>query len=112
MTIQTRDIKSRASTFYSSSKRLDATLRECEAGSRTMAEAAFEGIVESEGGRIVDCNEQLARMLGYTVAELKGVDIAGSFIANPPLYLISPTVTIRLSMKRAAPIPLRAWRRM
>jgi len=39
-------------------------------------EATFEGIVESEAERIVDCNEQFARMLGYTVAELKGMELA------------------------------------
>jgi PAS domain S-box-containing protein len=32
--------------------------------------------VESEAGRIVDCNEQLAGMLGYSVAELRGTELA------------------------------------
>ena len=54
----------------------EAALRESQARLATFAEATFEGIVESEAGRIVDCNEQLARMLGYSVAELKGVEIA------------------------------------
>jgi PAS domain S-box-containing protein len=38
--------------------------------------ATFEGIVESEAGRIVDCNEQCARMAGRPVAELRGLAIA------------------------------------
>jgi PAS domain S-box-containing protein len=38
-------------------------------------EASFEGIVESESGRIVDCNEQFARIAGATVAELRGTRI-------------------------------------
>ena len=54
----------------------DAALRESQARLATFAEATFEGIVESEEGRIVDCNEQFARMLGYSVAELKGIEIA------------------------------------
>ncbi|HUC83951.1 MAG TPA: PAS domain S-box protein, partial [Candidatus Acidoferrales bacterium] len=37
--------------------------------------AAFEGIFESENGRILDCNEQFARMLGRTIEDLKGVAI-------------------------------------
>ncbi len=40
------------------------------------AEATFEGIVESEEGRIIDCNEQLACMLGYGVHEMKGMAIS------------------------------------
>ena len=54
----------------------EAALRESRARLATFAEATFEGIVESEAGRIVDCNEQFARMLGYSVAELRGMEIA------------------------------------
>jgi PAS domain S-box-containing protein len=54
----------------------EAALRASQARLAVFAEATFEGIVESEAGRIVDCNEQLARMLGYSVAELKGMEIA------------------------------------
>jgi PAS domain S-box-containing protein len=53
-----------------------AALREGEARLAAFAEATFEGIVESEAGRIVDCNEQFSRMLGYNTAELKGRTIA------------------------------------
>jgi PAS domain S-box-containing protein len=54
----------------------EATVRESQARLAMFAEATFEGIVETEAGRIVDCNEQLARMLGYSVAELRGVQAA------------------------------------
>jgi PAS domain S-box-containing protein len=47
-------------------------LRDTKARLEMFAEATFEGIVESDDGRIVDCNEQFARMLGSSVAELKG----------------------------------------
>ena len=53
-----------------------AAVRESQARLAAFAEATFEGIGESEAGRIVDCNEQLARMLGYSVAELMGAEIA------------------------------------
>ena len=57
-------------------KRADEALRKSEARLATFAEATFEGIVESEAGRIIDCNEQYARMMGSTVTELKGTEIA------------------------------------
>ncbi len=40
------------------------------------AAATFEGIVETRGGRILDCNEQFARMFGCAVEELKGTAVA------------------------------------
>ena len=54
----------------------EAALSESRARLATFAEATFEGIVESEAGQILDCNTQFARMLGYTVAELRGMEIA------------------------------------
>ena len=47
-----------------------------EARLAAFAAATFEGIVESRAGRIVDCNQQFAQMLGRTAAELKGLAIA------------------------------------
>jgi PAS domain S-box-containing protein len=69
----------------------EAALRESQARLASFAGATFEGIVESEAGRIVDCNEQLARMLGYTVGELRGMEIA-SLIAPEDLERVSATV--------------------
>ena len=54
----------------------DVSTREIRERLATFAEATFEGIVESESGRILDCNEQFARMLGYSMEEMKGMDIA------------------------------------
>ena len=50
----------------------DTALHESRARLAAFAEATFEGIVESEEGIILDCNEQLGRMLGYEPAELLG----------------------------------------
>ena len=47
-----------------------------EARLAAFAAATFEGIIESRHGRIVDCNEQFARMTGRSPAELKGMPIA------------------------------------
>ena len=41
----------------------------------TFTAAIFDGLVETEGGRIVDCNPQFARKVGYTVAELRGMEL-------------------------------------
>jgi PAS domain S-box-containing protein len=54
----------------------EAVVRESLARSASFAEATFEGIVESEAGVIVDCNEQFAGIAGYGVAELRGMKIA------------------------------------
>ena len=54
----------------------EAATRENRERLATFAEATFEGIIESEAGRILDCNEQFARMAGYSVAELRGKEIA------------------------------------
>jgi PAS domain S-box-containing protein len=61
-------------------KRAEEALRDSEARLATFAAATFEGIVESEAGRIIDCNEQYAQMLGYSVAELKGAEFASMIV--------------------------------
>jgi PAS domain S-box-containing protein len=43
---------------------------------KAFVSATFEGIIESESGRIITCNEQFARLLGSTVQELEGQCIA------------------------------------
>jgi len=57
-------------------KRTEAALRETAARMAMFASATFEGIVESTAGRILDCNEQFAQITGYSVAEMKGMEIA------------------------------------
>jgi len=51
----------------------EAELTASESRFRLLAASTFEGIGVSEQGRIVDCNEQLLEMLGYTRAELVGM---------------------------------------
>ncbi|MBU1396632.1 MAG: PAS domain S-box protein, partial [Gammaproteobacteria bacterium] len=50
----------------------EQALRENEERLALFAATTFEGIVISKRGRILDCNEQFARMLGSTVKELTG----------------------------------------
>jgi PAS domain S-box-containing protein len=51
---------------------MERTARENEQRFRTLADAAFEGIGFTEGGRIVDCNEQLGQILGIESSALIG----------------------------------------
>ena len=53
-------------------KQAEQALRESEERFHSLAAAAFEGIAISEGGRIIEANDQLAQMLGYTREELLG----------------------------------------
>src|SRR5262249_11393185 len=50
-------------------------LRQSEERLRNLTAAAFEGIGITEGGKILDVNDQLARMLGYTREEMIGQDV-------------------------------------
>src|SRR5512139_2460673 len=66
-TVILRDISKRV--------RDEQALRESEERLALFAATTFEGIVVSERGRILDCNEQVARMTGYTINELVGRSI-------------------------------------
>jgi len=52
-------------------KLAEERLKESEKRFRNLSEAAFEGIVFSEKGMIVDTNEAFARIFGYGLKELK-----------------------------------------
>ncbi|MEN6586956.1 MAG: PAS domain-containing protein [Sulfuricella sp.] len=51
------------------------SLRESRERLALFAEITFEGIVISENGKVVDCNEQFAELMGYPLHELKGMSI-------------------------------------
>ncbi|MBT4500703.1 MAG: PAS domain S-box protein [Gemmatimonadetes bacterium] len=52
-------------------------LQESEERFRRLADAAFEGIIISEQGRILDVNLQMAEMSGYSAAEMIGMNVFG-----------------------------------
>ncbi|HJX62180.1 MAG TPA: PAS domain S-box protein, partial [Dehalococcoidia bacterium] len=54
--------------------RLAEILRESEERFRGLTEAAFEGILIHEDGRILGANQRLAEMLGYELSELIGME--------------------------------------
>ncbi|MDA8016894.1 MAG: PAS domain S-box protein [Thermoanaerobaculia bacterium] len=53
-------------------KRAETALRDSEERFRRLADATFEGIVVSQDGVVVDCNEQYAHMVGGSVEEIVG----------------------------------------
>jgi PAS domain S-box-containing protein len=57
-------------------KRAEEALLHSEQRFETLAAATFEGILISEHGRIIDANDQLARLVGYELNELIGLDVA------------------------------------
>ncbi len=55
-------------------KKAEQALRESEERFRNLTEAAFEGIVITENGRIIDINDQALKFLGYERSEVIGRD--------------------------------------
>jgi PAS domain S-box-containing protein len=77
-------------------KETEEALRLSEERLRRMAEASFEGLAFSENGLLIDANEQLARMLGYSLDEL---------IGKPVVELVAPEHRARVgdAMQRHEP---------
>jgi len=66
----------------------EQAIRESEERFRLLSEAAFEGIGIADEGRIVDCNEDLATMLGYRRDEM---------IGRPVLDFVAPADAERVA---------------
>jgi PAS domain S-box-containing protein len=73
------------------SKRAEEELRESERRFRSLSEAAFEGIVITERGRVVDMNPQAAAMLGHTVSEMIGRPVA-DFVAADSVAMVEERI--------------------
>jgi len=54
-------------------KRAEEALRESDERYRALVESAFEGIVISRAGKILEANESFARMFGYELPEVIGL---------------------------------------
>jgi len=54
-------------------KQAEEAVRQSEANYRTLVESSPDGVVSVNGeGRIIDCNEGICQLLGYTKEEIKG----------------------------------------
>ena len=67
--------------------RAEQAIQESEQRFSVLSAAAFEGIVISDKGRIVDINEQLAAMLGYERLEMINLTVE-KFVAPESLELV------------------------
>ena len=65
----------------------EKALQESEERFSVLSEAAFEGIVISDKGRVVDTNKQLATMLGYERPEMLDLPVE-TFVAPESLDLV------------------------
>lgn len=72
-------------------KRAEDALRESEERFSMLSEAAFEGIGFSDEGRVIDCNEQLATMLGYSQSEMIGLEVS-KFVAPESFEIVSKQI--------------------
>lgn len=72
----------------------EVALRDTKERLAMFVDATFEGIVETDADQVVDCNEQFASMLGYTVAELKGMNIA-RFISSEDIEQVTTIIRQR-----------------
>jgi PAS domain S-box-containing protein/putative nucleotidyltransferase with HDIG domain len=68
-------------------KQAEAALQESEQRFSVLSAAAFEGIVISDRGQIIDVNEQLAAMLGYERPKMIGLPVE-KFVAPESLELV------------------------
>jgi PAS domain S-box-containing protein len=71
---------------------LSEALRASQRRYAAFAAATVEGIIESNDGRIVSCNEQFARMVGCPLADLVGRTIA-EFVAPDDLERVRSNIT-------------------
>ena len=75
-------------------RRAEERLRESETELRSLAEAAFEGIVLTENGRILLVNERFAEMMGYAVEELVGTNPS-----EEGLFTVAPEVRAEVAAR-------------
>jgi len=72
-------------------QRLDEALQHSEERFRLFSEAAFEGLLIHEEGRIVDLNSALARMFGYSAEEMRG-HLVWEYLTEESRRLAEPRV--------------------
>ena len=72
----------------------NAALLESEKRFRKLSDAAFEGIVVTEHGKVIEANRAFARMFGYKEAEVVGMG-AAEFVAPESLDLVTRKISSR-----------------
>jgi diguanylate cyclase (GGDEF)-like protein/PAS domain S-box-containing protein len=90
----------------SAAEAAESARRQAEERTRRLAESAFEAIVITEDGRIVDANDAALHMFGYSPGEAAHLGVA-DFV--PPEYL--PMVAGRADMSEAPPMEIEVLRK-
>lgn len=81
---------------------VEAALRESEETFRVLVEIALDGIfIETQAGRIVDCNPSACAMFGYTRAELIGMWI-GDLMPEEFAATLPPLITAEMTTGHVA----------
>ena len=75
-------------------KRAEQELRESEERFRNLNAAAFEGIVISENGRLIDVNDQALKLFGYEREEMIGRNVI-DFVSPETRALVSEAIRNR-----------------
>jgi PAS domain S-box-containing protein len=72
-------------------KRAEEALRESEERFRNLTSAAFEGIVITENGRVIDINDQALKLLGYQREEIIGREVC-DFVSPETRQLVAARI--------------------
>jgi PAS domain S-box-containing protein len=70
-------------------KWVEEELRQSERRFRALAAATFEGIAITEGERLVDVNEQLAKIAGYEPHEMIGLNVASLMLPEDREWIMA-----------------------
>ena len=76
-------------------KRTEEALRESEERFRNLTSAAFEGIVISENGRIIDINDQALKLIGYPREEMIGREVL-DFVSPGTRKIVADRIGARM----------------
>jgi PAS domain S-box-containing protein len=73
-------------------KKAEQALRESEERFRNLTQAAFEGVVITENGLVLDINDQALKMLGYERAEMIGHAVA-DFVSPETRAIVADAIS-------------------
>jgi PAS domain S-box-containing protein len=82
-------------------KRIEQQLKDSEERYKTLSEASQEGLVLHENGVIIEANQRLAHMFGYSLTELIGMSLSQLVIPEEVPFLQARLTTTAATTKNA-----------